>query len=150
MAIYRTYGCNECDIEFTTADEEPACLKCQGEVAWIPQAGHGGIISGSTRSTDAYFRHQAQRYGMSDLHSARAGEAMAPRPKSPSRVEPFEIMPGIKASIPLDGSGQPISGVMNFKPTAGMQPSFGNGLPVSGTPSLQSITEVVGRYDGRK
>lgn len=150
--IYRTYGCNHCNIEFTTTDDDPACPKCQGqELHWVPVAGHGGIISGSTRAQDGYFKTQAARHGLTNLHSARTGEAMAPREVSaPRQTQPIQVAPGISVPMALNSQNQPVMSIQNFTPTKGMMPSFGEGLPVRNTAPLSSMTEIAGRYDGRK
>lgn len=155
--IYRTYGCDKCDVEFTAAieeDEEPSCLKCKGPVHWVPAAGHGGIMSGATRAQDGYFKAQSARYGLTNLNSARTGEAMAPRDVTPPKqTGPVEIAPGISIPIQLNSANQPVTSVQNFIPTKGMEPTFGSAMPIGSgktMPSLASITEVAGRYDGRK
>lgn len=152
--IYRTYGCNKCKVEFTTGDEDPACPKCESmELHWIPVAGHGGILSGSTRATDSYFKGQADRFGMTDFQSAKAGEAMAPRMRSqPKQTAPVEVAPGISVPISLNSQNQPQMSIQNFTPTKGMVPTFGSAMPVNNAamPSMKSLTETVGSYDGRK
>lgn len=151
--IYRTYGCNHCDIEFTSGDEDPECPKCKGmELHWVPVAGHGGILSGATKASDDYFKTQAKRFGFTNFHNARQGEAMAPRdPTPPRHTAPVQVAPGISVPIPMNSSNQPLTSIQNWKPAQGMQPAFGNGLPVSdgNRPSMRELTNVTARYDGK-
>lgn len=77
--ILRTWAClnPECGREFDSGDPAPYCPGCEcAKVRWIPRGGH--IIGPNTKHADATLRSVADSFGLTNMNSAREGEAAAP------------------------------------------------------------------------
>lgn len=86
MAVLRDWSCLNpaCGAIFESSDAQPRCAVCKAyKVRWRPSGGH--IQSPNTNHADRTLRSVASNFGLTDLKSARAGEAAHPgvaQPKS--------------------------------------------------------------------
>lgn len=95
--ILRTWAClnAECANQFESGESAPYCPLCDcAKVRWVP--GGGNIISPSTKHADRTLRGVAQSFGLTNLNSAREGEAAAPSLPTPKQIPgaPPLVLPG--------------------------------------------------------
>lgn len=101
--VLRTWICQnaECHEEFEAGEPSPRCPVCGCmRVQWCPSGGH--ILSGATRSADATLRRVAANYGLTNLRSARAGEAAhpgRPAPKFVREAAPVQLGNGLGVKL---------------------------------------------------
>jgi hypothetical protein len=77
--ILRTWGCcnPDCHKVFESGEAAPHCPKCRcARTQWVPSGGH--IKHGATTHADQTLRSVANRFGLTNLKSARQGEAAHP------------------------------------------------------------------------
>lgn len=77
--ILRTWRClnRRCGVEFEAGEPYPACPTCRGaKVQYIPGGGH--VLHGATKHADRTLKEVASSYGLTNLRSARQGEAAHP------------------------------------------------------------------------
>lgn len=122
--ILRTWHClnGECASEFESGAASPTCPVCKCvKVSWVPGGGH--MMSPATLHNDRTVRSLAKSFGLSNLKSARQGEAAHPgvsqgKPMDERRFGPYGGIPwsdrptaafcpnppNIKIAGPSDGS----------------------------------------------
>ena len=153
--VVRSWAClnGRCGEQFTSWDSNPECPKCRCvRVTWIPGGGH---VAGTARAADADLKTLADNYGLSDLMSAKRGDAakvMASQPQSRStRDNSVQFAPGF-ASVPyvMDGAGNargvcvPSAQNVNFKTKLSAGVALGPGK--LGMQSIGSATHVEARH----
>jgi hypothetical protein len=87
--IVRSWICGnpECESDFDSGDAAPTCPACGCvKVHWRPNGGH--VMSAATKHNDRTIKSLANSFGLTDLKSARQGEA---------------AHPGVRQGKPLDG-----------------------------------------------
>lgn len=88
--ILRTWGCcnPDCNRVFESGENAPHCPKCRcAKTKWVPAGGH--MKSAATTHADQTLRSVASRFGLTNLKSAREGEAAhpgIPKPKTDERL----------------------------------------------------------------
>jgi hypothetical protein len=159
QGVLRTFICQNrrCAAEFDDWNANPACPRCGNvRVQWKPGGGHVGKRSGGI---DAEFRTLADNYGLSDLHSARAGEA-AKIPHRPSYNGPEVVMEkryGQGFSAPVLRSADHPHGIATCTPSTTPvnlkgKVRVGRALPRSGQvmSTVQANTAIEARHTGQK
>lgn len=145
--VIRSFKCDSqrCGVEFDSSDDSPRCEGCGGyRVHWIPKGGH---IAKSAPHLDRVLRAQADRFGLTNLKSARAGERMEPdRPQPKMLPHTPMFSPGAGAHpIPIASEAY-----ATFTPTHN---KISGNLPVGAKfnrPRGNRIpTQIVGRHDGK-
>lgn len=145
--VIRTFQCDSqrCAKEFDSSDDQPRCLHCGGyRVHWVPKGGH---IAKAAPHLDRVLRAQADRFGLTNLKSARAGE----------RAEPDRPQPKMLQNTPMFSAGAGTAAIpiateaySTFTPTAN---KISGNLPVGAKfnrPRGGRIpTQIVGRHDGK-
>lgn len=78
MSVLRDWTCKnpECANDFESKAQHPYCPKCKSVSAWRPSGGHS--MSPATGHADRTLRQVANRFGLTNLKSAREGEAAHP------------------------------------------------------------------------
>lgn len=78
MAVTRDWTCRnpECGHDFESRNAAPDCPKCKSHAQWRPSGGH--VRSASTTHADRTLRDVAGQFGLTNLKSAREGEAAHP------------------------------------------------------------------------
>jgi hypothetical protein len=114
----------------------------------MPGGGHVGKVAGGV---DADFRALADGAGLTNLHSAKRGEAAkimtSPAPFDGRAQQPVTFAPGFAAAVPLDvprcvPSAQPV----NFKAKV----TAGSALaPNQSFPRMSSNTQIEARHSGK-
>ena len=77
--VLRSWIClnDDCAADFDSGDAAPECPKCRNvKVQWRPAGGH--IMSAATKHNDRTVKSLAASFGLSNLNSARQGEAAHP------------------------------------------------------------------------
>lgn len=97
-----TWEClnDECAKVFSTLDRNPSCPSC-GNVRVVPAVPGFAIQSPGTKAADRTLRQVASNYNLTNLRSARAGEAAhpgLPTPKAIPGAPPLNVGAGV--SVP--------------------------------------------------
>ena len=108
--VLRNWQClnPDCEKQFESGEPAPYCPACKcAKVSWVPSGMH--IIHGATSHADRTLRSVAQSFGLTNLKSAREGEA---------------AHPGVDTGKPLGMRYGPHGGIpISNKPTAGFAPN---------------------------
>jgi len=135
--ILRTWAClnGDCAKVFDAWEANPECPACGClRVSWIPGGGH---VGGSAAGIDCEFRTLADNYGLTDLHSARRGEAakvMTRQPTIDPRSGPPKIFAPGFACVPHATAAVCVPSMMNvnFKTQAGIGGALAKSRTVPG------------------
>ena len=145
--ILRSWAClnRRCGVDFDAWEDYPACPKCGNiRCQWIPGGGH---VAGTAAAADATLRDLAQRYGMSDINSAREGERAMPKLRTPQAADgpPRVFGPGFVAPVNMASAEcRPSSARVNFKTTL----TPGNPLPRTAGPWGKQDMRANSRIEG--
>lgn len=84
--ILRTWACRngDCRWQFEDGDSNPFCPKCGSTVHYVPGGGH--IQHGATKHADQTLRRVASSFKLTNLKSAREGEATHPGIRQPESI----------------------------------------------------------------
>ena len=149
--VLRTWAClnGRCGEAFDSWVDNPECPRCGCiRVGWVPRGGHVGKSAGGI---DCEFRTLADNFGLTDLHSARRGEAakvISTQPAVDPRSAPaVQFAPGF-ACVPHSDRAVCVPSVqnVNFKTKA----QVGGALAHSRTvPGVHTNTRVEARHSGK-
>lgn len=135
--VLRTWKClnRRCGSEFESGEAYPPCSSCGGvKVQWVPGGGH--VMHGATRHADRTVRQVAAQFGLTNLRSAREGEAAhpgLPAPKVIAGSQPLNAGLGIQVPRTMTPSAtfapmqRPLRGTLpthaRFRPRGGPIPT---------------------------
>lgn len=150
--ILRTWNClnDACHGQFDSGDPAPACPDCGNvRVAWQP--GGGNIMSAATKHADRTLKSVAANFGLTNLKSARQGEAAHPgiqqgKPASdrlfhgiPWSTTPTAgfAQPGTRPTVKINAGVQENGAIRTARPARGKLPTKIERTP-SGVPMIDN------------
>ena len=153
--IVRSWAClnKRCGQTFDAWEPFPECPRCHGvRVQWIPGGGH---VAGTAKGADSELRALTDAFGLTNLKSAREGEAakvLATQPApSNDRHHAMQFAPGF-AQVPyaMDRTGKvhsvcaPSMQNVNFKTKLSTDVALGSGK--MGFDAPQRHTHIQARH----
>lgn len=144
--VIRTYLCRRCQYEADYTVENPRCQKCGSpRMQWIPGGGHPLKV---LPRNDRIMRGLAETYGLTNMKTARAGEAVMPDP-APTRPYDGPPLQLSGMNVPLQMRGNQVVASCQSIDTSGMSlEAVGPSEPLPKAPSLASRTVIEARYTG--
>ena len=147
--VVRSWQClnGRCGATFDAWESNPECPLCKCvRVTWIPGGGH---VAGTARAADADLKTLADNYGLSDLMSAKRGEAAKPMVSqartSQNRETAIQFAPGFAVTPhPTQAICAPSAQNVNFKTRLSSGVALGPGK--LGMQSIGSATHVEARH----
>lgn len=141
------FRCRQCALYFRVRmredDPDPECpnLQCgavQTPIGFDPSQGKAPGIGGNllVKAMDTTANIVMADYGMTDLHSARPGEAMTPK-LPPDQQRRADAMFDSRKRAELMGGGNPMAGVINSIAHSGVQ-----GAQISPSGGVDAMTAL--------
>jgi hypothetical protein len=152
QGVLRNWQClnGACHQEFTAWEANPGCPGCGCvRVQWIPGGGH---CAGTAKAADAELRTLAETFGLSDLHSARRGEAVKITATSAAATGPQKsFAPGFQTPIVTDANGHAVATCLpSPHATAKVKAGVGRALSQSrSVPGAAANARVEARHVGK-
>jgi hypothetical protein len=153
MAVLRTFGCQNprCGAEFDSWEANPACPECGCvRVGWVPKKVAVAFDhAGSAASLDKTLRELTDCFGVTNLRSAREGEAAKVMAVAPAKNDgpPVQFAPGFAAPVGQTAACVPSAQKVDFKVRAEMDRAQAHGKYFS---DIGSNTRLEARHDGRR